>query len=26
MHPMEARIRPEERRPGAEKVGAEWPR
>src|SRR5437764_541904 len=26
MHPMDDRIRPEERQPGAEKVGAEWPR
>ena len=26
MHPMDDRIRPEERRPGSEKIGAEWPR
>ena len=26
MHPMDDRIRPEERQPGAAKVGAEWPR
>ena len=26
MHPMDDRLRPEERRPGAEKIGAEWAR
>jgi hypothetical protein len=26
MHPMDDRLRPEERRPGAEKSGAEWKR
>jgi len=26
MHPMDDRIRPEERQPGAAKVGAVWPR
>jgi hypothetical protein len=26
VHPMDERIRPEERRPGAEKAREEWPR